>query len=209
MNTQDYLACIVRDIHTTVVATLDADGLPVTCAIDMMDYDARSLYFLTARGKDFYARLKRGGYLALTGTQGADTLQRVSVSVRGRVRELGPRLLPWLFAKNPYMHDIYPNAASRAALTVFQLYEGTGQWFDLSTSPVTRDTFAFGGATPKDARYAVTGACSGCGACARVCPQGCIDTATLPARIDARHCLCCGRCRVICPRQAICYTQGS
>ena len=33
----NYLKYLVEDIHTTVVATVDDEGLPVTAAIDMMD----------------------------------------------------------------------------------------------------------------------------------------------------------------------------
>lgn len=55
----NYLKYIVEEIHTTVVATVDDVGHPVTAAIDMMDYDDRSLYFLTAKGKNFYDRLKK------------------------------------------------------------------------------------------------------------------------------------------------------
>jgi len=54
METRDYLSYIVNEIHTTIVATVDKDGLPVTAAIDMMDSDDNSLYFLTAKGKSFY-----------------------------------------------------------------------------------------------------------------------------------------------------------
>ena len=52
----DYLSFLVHEIHTAIVATVDDEGLPVTAAIDMMDCDENSLYFLTARGKSFYAR---------------------------------------------------------------------------------------------------------------------------------------------------------
>ena len=48
-----------------------------------------------------------------------------------QVRELGGELLPRLFEKNPYMNEIYPDAASRSALTVFVVYEGSGEWPDL------------------------------------------------------------------------------
>ncbi len=51
MKTVDYLSYIVNEIHTTIVATVDDEGLPVTAAIDMMDCDDNSLYFLTAKGK--------------------------------------------------------------------------------------------------------------------------------------------------------------
>ena len=52
-----YLNYLVNEIHRTVVSTLDDDGLPVTAAIDMMMADESGLYFLTARGKNFYDRL--------------------------------------------------------------------------------------------------------------------------------------------------------
>ena len=55
MTTADYLNYIVNEIHRTIVATVDEEGLPVTCAIDLMDCDEDSLYFLTAKGKAFYA----------------------------------------------------------------------------------------------------------------------------------------------------------
>ena len=64
METRDYLSYIVNEIHTVIVATVDKDGLPVTAAIDMMDSDDNSLYFLTAKGKNFYDILKDKNFLA-------------------------------------------------------------------------------------------------------------------------------------------------
>ena len=74
MESKEYLSYLVREIHTTVVATVDDAGLPVTAAIDMMDADEGGIYFLTARGKGFYNRLKKRGTLALTGMKGTDTM---------------------------------------------------------------------------------------------------------------------------------------
>ena len=110
MTATEVLQYLQKEIHSTVAATVDDDGLPATCAIDVMDADENGLYFLTARGKDFYSRLKRRGYIALTGMKGKDTMSRVAVSVRGSVRELGDEPLPRLFEKNPYMREIYPTA---------------------------------------------------------------------------------------------------
>ena len=56
--------------------------------------------------------------------KGTDTMHCAALSIRGKVRELGGELLPRLFEKNPYMNEIYPDAASRSALTVFVIYEG-------------------------------------------------------------------------------------
>ena len=206
MNTAEYLSFVVDEIHTTIVtivATVDNEGLPVTAAIDMMDCDENSLYFLTAKGKGFYDRLIKRGFLALTAMKGKDTMSSVAVSIRGRVRELGYDKITELFAKNPYMHDIYPTEEAMRALTVFQIYEGTGEWFDLSKKPIERASFTFGGAAQKPEGYFITDACIGCGSCATVCPQNCINTDSIPYGIEQDHCLHCGNCIEACPVGAV------
>ena len=203
MESNEYMSCLVREIHTTIVATVDDAGLPVTSAIDMMDADEGGIYFLTAKGKAFYDRLKKRGTLALTGLKGTDTMHCAALSIRGKVRELGGELLPRLFGKNPYMNEIYPDAASRSALTVFVIYEGSGEWFDLSKKPVERAGFAFGGAEEEEHGYFVTDACIGCKFCYSKCPQKCIDISGRPAVILQQNCLHCGSCYEICPARAI------
>lgn len=203
MRTKEFLSYIVNEIHSVVIATVDGSGLPVTCAIDIMDCDENGLYFLTAKGKDFYCRLKSRGYVALTGMSGHDTLSSVAVSVRGKVRDIGPDRLSKLFEKNPYMYDIYPNETSQSALTVFQIYEGTGEWFDLSKKPVERADFSFGGVKGTVHGYFVTSLCTGCGLCYHSCPQKCIDIDTTPVSIRQENCLRCGNCFETCPHRAI------
>ena len=167
METKDYLNYVVHEIHRTIVATVDDEGLPVTAAIDMMDCDNNSLYFLTAKGKGFYDRI------------------------------------PELFDKNPYMHQIYPTEESMKALTVFQIYEGSGEWFDLSKKPIERASFTFGGAEKKSEGYFITDNCIGCGSCVAVCPQGCIRQDSIPFQIEQEHCLYCGNCMTACPVGAV------
>ena len=200
---EKYFRYLVEEIHTTIVATVDDEGLPVTAAIDMLDYDKKGLYFLTAKGKSFYDRLVKREFLALTAIKGEDTMSSVAVSVRGKVREIGYDRIPELFEKNPYMHDIYPTEESMQALTVFQIYEGTGEWFDLSKKPIERASFTFGGSQKKEEGYFITDACIGCGSCAAVCPQQCIDTREIPHVIRQENCLHCGNCMTACPVGAV------
>ena len=203
METKEYLKYIVEEIHTTIVATVDDEGLPVTAAIDMMDYENDSLYFLTAKGKGFYDRLIKRQFLALTAMKGEDTMSSVAVSIRGKVRDLGYGKIPELFKKNPYMHQIYPTEESMKALTVFQIYEGNGEWFDLSKKPIERASFNFGKVEIKREGYFVTDNCIGCGSCLSVCPQNCIVTAGIPYVIEQEHCLHCGNCLNTCPAGAV------
>lgn len=140
----DYLKYLTKEIHSIVMATVDENALPVTCAIDIMDYDENGLYFLTAKGKNFYARLKTGRYFSLTGMKDTDTLSCIAISVRGKVEEVGDDYLNRFFEKNSYMYEIYPTKESRIALTVFRIYDGCGEWFDLSKKPIERESFSFG-----------------------------------------------------------------
>ena len=189
MEAKNYLKYIVDEIHTVIVATVDSEGLPVTAAIDMMDADDSSLYFLTAKGKNLYDRLSDRRFLAFT--------------VRGKVKELGYEKISDLFEKNQYMYQIYPTAESRKALTVFQIYEGTGEWFDLSKKPIERANFSFGIKTDEMKGYFITDDCIGCGKCVEVCPQDCINKENIPYVIENKHCLHCGNCLTVCPVGAV------
>ncbi len=203
MTAKDYLAFIVEQIHSTVAATVDESGLPVTCVIDMMYSDESGLYFLTAKGKNFYKRLKSREYIALSGMKGGDTMSCTAVSVRGKVKETGTEMLPLLLDKNPYMYEIYPTEESRNALTVFKIYEGSGEWFDLSKKPIERASFTFGSAEKNKSGYFVSDDCIGCQACSGVCPQGCIYFVNDKAVIRQENCLHCGNCMNVCPVGAV------
>lgn len=205
-NAERFFRYLVDEIYTTIMATVDSEGLPVTAAIDMMDTDGESLYFLTARGKSLYARLMAKPFISLTALKGETTMTSKALTVRGKVKELGYELIPALFEKNQYMYSIYPTEESMKALTVFQIYEGSGEWFDLSKKPVERASFAFGDNADNDESkegYFITDKCAGCGSCVSVCPQRCILSDSIPYKIEQQHCLHCGNCMEACPAGAI------
>lgn len=202
MNTHNYLKFLKDEIHSTVFATIDENGLPVTCVIDIMLADENGLYFITAKGKNFYNRLIKNRFVAISGMKGEDTLSSVSISIRGKVRELGNSLLEKVFQENPYMADIYTSYESRSVLTVFQLYEGTGEIFDLSKKPIFRDTFSIGNSKEASLKYLITNKCTQCGICRKVCPQQCIEKSS-PYIINDSNCLHCGKCLEVCPNKAV------
>lgn len=174
MEKTEIFGFLQEQIHTVIIATNDENGQPVTCAIDLMDYDENGLYFLTAKGKQIYRRLKANAYLSLTGLKGESATSCLSVSIRGKVKEIGSERLQRVLDKNPYMYEIYPTEQSRTALMVFCLYEGQGEWFDLSKKPIERFSFSFGGGRTEIDGYFITDDCIGCGKCLSVCPQSCI-----------------------------------
>ncbi|MBQ3108539.1 MAG: 4Fe-4S binding protein [Clostridia bacterium] len=203
MTTFDYLRILHEEIHTVVMATADDSGLPVTCAVDILDHVDESLYFLTSKGKTFYKRLKKTSFVALTGAKGTSTLNRASISLRGKVREVGNAMIPELLEKNPFMKTAYPTEEARRQLTVFQLYEGTGEWFDFTKKPIERAYFSFGGGAGEEKGFFITARCVGCGTCINSCPQDCISENGLPFVIDQQHCMHCGNCMDACPENAI------
>lgn len=143
METAEILRILREEIHSAVFATVDEQGLPATRVIDIMLTDEDSLYFITAKGKAFYRQLTDRKYAAVSGmTQGKGSLERKAVSVRGKVENIGSGRLAQVFEANPYMAEIYPEEESRTALEVFRMYEGEGEYFDLSAKPVVRHTFS-------------------------------------------------------------------
>lgn len=203
MTAAEILTKLQKEIHSTVFATIDENGLPQTCVIDIMLADENGLYFLTAKGKSFYERLIRHPFAAISGMKGKDTLSTAAISVRGAVRRIGKERLDEIFEKNPYMAKIYPTKESRDALEVFHLYKGEGEYFDLSQLPPFRQSFSFGGEAIHETGYRINpDKCIGCQGCRSVCPQNCISN-TIPRVIDRSRCLHCGNCFRICPVKAV------
>lgn len=209
MTTTDILNLLQKEIHSTVFATVDRDGMPQTCVIDLMLLDENGLYFLTAKGKRFYERLMERGDVAVSGMKGQNTRSTVAISLRGKVKSVGQERLEEIFEKNPYMASIYPTPKSRSALEVFCIYEAEGEYFDLGQNPVYRQSFAYGGATVYETGYQIDKSkCIGCQGCRSVCPVQCISKA-VPREIDRSCCLHCGNCFRICPVKAVRKLEGA
>ncbi len=179
------------------------DNIPITCVIDIMLEDEHGLYFLTAKGKSLYNRLKCNQNIALSGIKGDDTMSSKSITIRGKVKEVGKDLLAELFKENEYMYSIYPTEESRKALSVFQIYEGEGEFFDLSVRPIFRESFSFAKDKAVTKGYSINAQRSACGSCLKHCPQGCIKIVNNRAKINQNNCLHCGNCFERCPCNAV------
>lgn len=107
--------------------------------MDRMLYDGNGIYFLTAKGKNFYTQLMEQKYVSLSAIQ-----NKKCISFSGKVRNIGSEKLDEIFEKNPYRQEIYP-IGTRSALEVFQIYEGQGNFFDIrDPSHIQRGTFSSG-----------------------------------------------------------------
>ena len=172
MTKQDYLELLVENIHSTTIATIGADGHPQTRVIDMMLYDEQGVYFLTAKGKAFYAQIMEQGYIALSATK-----DKISISLRGKIKNIGSEKLDEIFEKNTYKQSIYPGD-TRSALEAFCLYEADGECFDISDpAHIVRDSFTIGKAAQETPGYYVGEGCIGCKLCELRCPDFAIEVA--------------------------------
>ena len=195
---KDYLDILVNDIHSATFATIGKDQHPQTRIIDLMLYDEKGVYFLTAKGKEFYRQLMEQQYVAISATK-----NKVSVSLRGKIKNIHQEKLDEIFEKNTYMQEIYPDQ-TRVALEAFCLYEAQGEYFDIShPNHIVRDSFTIGNQQIQTNNYTVLSHCIGCKLCYSVCPQKCINITQIPVQINQNHCLHCGECERICPKKAI------
>lgn len=198
MKKENYLDLLVNNIHSATIATIGMDHHPVTRIIDLMLWDESGVYFLTAKGKAFYTQLMEQKFIALSAT-----VDKQSISLRGKIKNIHSEKLDEIFEKNPYMKGIYPDD-TRDALEVFCIYEAEGEYFDIRTpSHIVRDSFVIGTKISKENGYFVRDNCIGCKLCFSVCPQKCIDITKIPVVIEQNRCLHCGRCKEVCPKQAI------
>lgn len=196
MENQKYFE-LLREIRDTSIATTGADGTPRLRIIDTMIVEEEKLYFLTARGKDFYRELMERPFAAVTGLNE----KWETVRLWGKVKNIGHERLDEIFEKNPSMNDVYPGD-SREILEVFCLYEGEGEYFCLAGHPIVRHPFSFGGVPVHARGFTIGGDCIACGTCQAVCPQGAIEAGSCFV-IRQENCLHCGRCAEECPVQAI------
>lgn len=196
MDKKQFLEDIIR-IHSVSVATIDSNGKPTIRIIDMMYLEDDCLYFLTARGKNFYQEITKDNYIALSCQK-----YNKSYVIKGYVEQVDHKYLDILFNKNKYMWGTYPRN-TRDVLEVFKIYKWSGEYFDVTSKPITRLSFSNNMEEIKKGTFFVNDKCISCKKCIVICPQKCIDYSTGKAYIKNKNCLRCGACKEVCPVNAI------
>lgn len=190
---------ILREIKSVTISTVTGDGLPQARIIDVMLVENNSLYFCTARGKDFYTELLENEAVAVVGM--TKNYEMIRLSGKAVHLQNQKNLIDKIFKFNPIMNGVYPGE-SRYILEPFCINSGSLEYFDISSTPVYRKYDSFGNIDSTVTGFEITGECIACGTCAKKCPQKCIDSQ--PAyTIRQQHCLHCGLCYETCPVKAI------
>ena len=187
---------ILREIKDVAFATVDDNGMPQIRIIDIMIAEKESIYFCTARGKDFFHQLLKNNNVAITGMK--QNYQMIRLSGKARKLEEQKKWIDRIFAENKSMNDVYPGD-SRYVLEAFCIDNGEVGFFDLGQTPIVRESFRLGESKLQKKGFEISDDCIQCGKCERVCPQKCIEH----FHINQTHCLHCGLCMEECPVQAI------
>lgn len=196
MLVEEYFS-LLREVKDVAIATVDKNGNPQVRVIDIMLTDSASLYFLTARGKEFYSEIINNPTVAITGL----TKNWESIRMMGEVVKVDQKLLTPIFENNPSMNEVYPND-TRKILEVFCLKDGYGEYFNLGNHPIYRTYFSFGEGKVEEKGYLINDTCISCDICRKNCPQDCINEG-LVYEIVNENCLHCGLCFELCPVDAI------
>ena len=200
----DAKTCLQKLQYVGVLAfaTVDEHGAPQIRNISAIHYEPEAMYFFTAKGKDFCRQLLADGRVQVLGYTKYKEMIRLSARVKPVDEAAQQKWIDTIFAKQPYLSNVYPGDTRRIAGIVFEITEAEIEYFHLGVNPIFRESYTIGKGQTTVKGYQITDACIGCGSCAEHCPQRCIQTGT-PYQIHQEHCLHCGNCHTVCPVHAV------
>ena len=132
--TEKYIEKILTETPNVTISTVDENNRPYSRIVQLLMREGDKLYFLTEKGKRFYEQLIRNPYVSITGFKG------FSINIQGKVRTCGREVIDKALEKNEYVaNNVLPNEEMRQQAEIFELYEGEGEYIDLSI--LFRETF--------------------------------------------------------------------
>lgn len=200
----DAKTCLQKLQYVGVLAfaTVDGHGGPQIRNISAIHYEPETMYFFTAKGKDFCRQLLSDGRVQILGYTKYKEMIRLSAKAKPVSEIEQERWMDTIFAEQPYLSNVYPGDTRKLAGIVFEIADAEIEYFNLGVNPIFRESYTIGGGTVTEKGYQITDACIGCGSCTGHCPQRCIEAGT-PYQIQQEHCLHCGNCRAVCPAHAV------
>lgn len=200
----DAKTCLQKLQYVGVLAfaTVDESGNPQIRNISAIHYEPDTIYFFTAKGKNFCRELLADGRVQILGYTKYKEMIRLSAKAEPVAEEKQEYWIDTIFDEQPYLINVYPENTRKLAGIVFQITDAEIEYFHLGVHPIFRESYVIGEGTISGKGYHITDACIGCGNCAKNCPQRCIEKGN-PYKIKQEHCLHCGNCHEVCPVKAV------
>lgn len=200
----DARTCLKKLEYVGVLAfaTVGSDGAPKIRNISAIHYEAERMIFFTAKGKSFCRELLSDGRVSVLGYTKYKEMIRLSAKAVPVADAEQEYFIDKIFEEQPYLSNVYPGDTRKLAGIVFEIRDGTIEYFNLGVNPIFRESFALGEGNDARRGYRITEECIGCGECLANCPQRCIEAGER-YRINENHCLHCGNCAAVCPVHAV------
>ncbi|MDR3305809.1 MAG: 4Fe-4S binding protein [Clostridiales Family XIII bacterium] len=204
VKSMDAKGCLekLKYVGVAAFATVDQAGNPQVRNISAIHYEQDALYFLTARGKNFCKELQKNRKVQILGYTKYKEMIRLSAQAEVAPGAEQKKWTDIIFTEQPYLANVYPGN-TREICILFCIQDAEIEYFHMGVNPIFRGSYTIGNAGVSQKGYRISEICTGCGVCADVCPQRCLERGQ-PYLIKQEHCLHCGNCFEHCPIKAIC-----
>ena len=160
----DAKTCIQKLQYVGVLAfaTVDEEGRPQVRNISAIHYEPDAIYFFTARGKDFCRELLSDGHVQILGYTRYKEMIRLSAKVEPVPEGQQRKWMDTIFSEQPYLSNVYPGDTRDIGI-VFEIRDGSIEYFNLGVRPICRENYAIGGGEISTKGYRIGDLCIGCG----------------------------------------------
>lgn len=141
----DFLEFVTDYIHNVVVSSVDEAGYPCAQVCDALYHYDDKLYIMVKKGNMLYKGIKRAPELIVTASKGTGTMDSVGISIKGKGYDIDHKFQDEIFAKNPYLNQIYAGHLEEAKeyMHTIEIIPDFGAVYDIRIRPTYQRKFEF------------------------------------------------------------------
>lgn len=124
-------------------ATVGLDGMPQVRCISAIHYEQNTLYFFTARGKDFCKELLHDGQVQILAYTRYKEMIRISARAVPAAEAEQKNYIDLIFQEQPYLENVYPGKTREIGI-VFVVRDMQIEYFNLGVNPIFREQYLVG-----------------------------------------------------------------
>ena len=124
-------------------ATVDSDGAPQIRNISAIHYEPNTLYFFTARGKNFCKELMEDGRVQILCYTKYKEMIRMSAKAYALPENEQTQWIDKIFEEQPYLANLYPDDKRYIGIC-FEITDACVEYFNLGVNPIFRESYTIG-----------------------------------------------------------------